>query len=171
VGYCDLLNRNDEEVLMASIKESIDVDVPVDVAYNQWTQFEEFRRFMEGVKSVRQVDDRHLEWVAEIGGQEHTWLAEITKQEPDHVISWRAIDGKYNSGKVTFQPVESHKTRIDVEMTYDAEGWKESAGSALGFDSRRVHADLERFKEFIEERQRETGAWRGEVREGSVTSR
>jgi uncharacterized membrane protein len=154
---------------MASISESIVTDVPVDVAYNQWTQFEEFPRFMEGVKSVRQVDDTHLEWVAEIGGQEHKWLAEITEQEPDRVIAWRAVDGKYNSGRVTFEPIHSHRTGIDVEMTYDAEGWKESAGSALGFDSRRVNADLERFKEFIEERQRETGAWRGEVHEGTVT--
>jgi uncharacterized membrane protein len=155
---------------MASIKESVVVDAPVDMAYNQWTQFEEFPRFMEGVKSVRQLDDTHLEWVAEIGGEEHTWQAEIVEQTPDRVVSWRARDGKYNSGKVTFAP-EGDGTLVDVEMTYDTEGWKESAGSALGFDSRRVQGDLERFKEFIEERQRETGAWRGEVERGTVTSR
>jgi uncharacterized membrane protein len=156
---------------MASISESVTVDVPVDVAHNQWTQFEEFPRFMEGVKSVRQVDDTHLEWTAEIGGEEHTWQAEIGEQQPDRLISWRATNGKYNSGKVTFEPADSGGTQIDVELTYDAEGWKESTGSALGFDSRRVKGDLERFKEFIEERQRETGAWREEVHQGTVTTR
>ncbi len=156
---------------MASVSESVTVEVPVDVAYNQWTQFEEFPRFMEGVKSVRQVDDTHLEWTAEIGGEEHTWQAEIGEQQPDRLISWRATDGKYNSGKVTFEPADGGGTQIDVELTYDAEGWKESAGSALGFDSRRVKGDLDRFKEFIEERQRETGAWREEVQQGTVTDR
>jgi uncharacterized membrane protein len=101
------------------------------------------------VKVVRQLDDMHLEWTAEIGG-EHSWQAEISQQEPDRLISWRALDGKYNSGKVTFEPLEANRTRINVEMTYDAEGWKESVGSALGLDSRRVSGDLDRFKEFIE---------------------
>ena len=156
---------------MATIEKSVEVDVPVSVAYNQWTQFEEFPRFMEGVKSVRQLDDNHLEWTAEIGGQEHTWRAEISQQEPDRLISWRALEGKYNSGKVTFEHIEAGRSRINVEMTYDAEGMKEALGSALGFDSRRVEGDLERFKEFVEQRQAETGAWRGEVHQGSVTDR
>lgn len=156
---------------MATIEQSIDVDVPVNVAYNQWTQFEEFPRFMEGVKSVRQLGDTNLQWTAEIGGEEHTWQAEITHQEPDRLVSWRAVDGKYNSGKVTFEPLGEGKTRVNVEMTYDAEGLKEALGSALSFDSRRVGADLERFKEFIEKRQVETGAWRGEVHQGTVTDR
>jgi uncharacterized membrane protein len=158
-------------LLMASVQESIVVDVPVDMAYNQWTQFEEFPKFMEGVKSVRQLDDTHLQWTAEIGGEEHTWKAEITEQVPDHVIAWRAPDGKYNSGRVTFEPLPGGKTRADVELTWDAEGWKESVGSALGFDERQVKKDLERFKEFIESRGMETGAWRGEVQKGTVTSR
>lgn len=156
---------------MASVQESVEVNVPVTVAYNQWTQFEEFPQFMEGVKSVRQLDDTHLEWTAELGGEQHSWKAEIGEQEPDRVVSWRAIDGKYNSGKVTFDPIDANRTRVNVEMTYDAEGWKESVGSALGFDSRRVKGDLDRFKEFIESRQQETGAWRGEVRQGEVTDR
>lgn len=156
---------------MATIEKSIEVDVPVSTAYNQWTQFEEFPRFMEGVKAVRQLDDSHLEWTAEIGGEEHTWQAEITNQEPDRLISWRAVDGKYNSGKVRFEPLGPNQSRIDVEMTYDAEGMKEALGSALGFDSRRVSGDLDRFKEFVEARQSETGAWRGEVRQGTVTDR
>jgi len=156
---------------MASVNESIEVDVPVSVAYNQWTQFEEFPQFMEGVKSVRQLDDTHLEWKAEIGGEEHSWQAEIGRQEPDRLVSWRAVDGKYNSGKVTFEPLEDNRTRIDVEITYDAEGWKESVGSAFGLDSRRVSGDLDRFKELIETREMETGGWRGEVHQGTVTDR
>jgi len=143
---------------MARVNESVVVDVPVSVAYDQWTQFEEFPKFMEAVTSVRQVDDTHLEWTAEIGGEAHSWQAEISRQEPDHLVSWRAVDGKYNSGKVTFEPLEGGKTRIDVEMTYDVEGWKESAGSALGFDSRQVSGDLDRFKEFVEARGARTGA-------------
>jgi uncharacterized membrane protein len=162
---------NREEIRVATIEKSIEVDVPVSVAYNQWTQFEEFPRFMEGVKSVRQLDDTHLEWTVEIGGEEHTWQAEISNQEPDRLISWRALEGKYNSGKVTFEPLGPNKTRIDVEMTYDAEGLKEALGGALGFDSRRVEGDLERFKEFIEQLQTETGAWRGKVHEGTVENR
>ena len=144
---------------MATIEKSIEVDVPVRMAYNQWTQFEEFPRFMEGVKSVRQLDDTHLEWKAEIG-----------RQEPDRLVSWRALHGKYNSGKVTFDSLGPDKTRLNVEMTYDAEGMKEAVGSALGFDSRRVSGDLDRFKEFIEKRQSETGGWRGEVDQGKVTA-
>jgi uncharacterized membrane protein len=154
---------------MATIEKSIDVDAPVSSVYNQWTQFEEFPQFMEGVKSVRQLDDTHLQWTAEIGGEEHTWQAEISHQEPDRLISWRAVDGKYNSGKVTFEPLGQHQTRVNVEMTYDAEGLKEALGSALSFDARRVSGDLDRFKEFIEKRQSETGAWRGEVHQGTVT--
>jgi uncharacterized membrane protein len=154
---------------MASVNESVVVDVPVSVAYDQWTQFEEFPKFMEAVTSVRQLDDTHLEWTAEIGGEQHSWQAEIGRQERDRMVSWRATDGKYNSGKVTFEPLEGARTRIDVEMTYDAEGWKESAGSALGFDSRQVGSDLDRFKEFIEERGTQRGGWSGEVDQGKVT--
>jgi uncharacterized membrane protein len=156
---------------VASVTESIDIDCPLQTVYNQWTQFEEFPQFMEGVKAVRQLDDSHLQWTAEIGGEEHTWKAEITHQEPDRLISWRAVDGKYNSGKVTFEPLDVNQTRINVEMTYDAEGVKEALGSGLGFDSRRIGGDLDRFKEFIEKRQSETGAWRGEVHQGTRTDR
>ena len=156
---------------MATIEKSIEVDVPVSTAYNQWTQFEEFPQFMEGVKSVRQIDDTHLQWTAEIGGQEHSWQAEISHQEPDRLISWRAVDGKYNSGKVTFEPLDPRQTRVHVEMTYDAEGLKEALGSAVGVDARRVSSDLDRFKEFVEKRQTETGGWRGEVQQGTVKDR
>ena len=150
---------------MATVRESIEVEVPVSVAYNQWTQFEEFPQFMEGVESVRQVDDAHLHWVAAIGGVRHEWDAEITRQEPDDVIAWRARDGKYNSGEIRFEPLPD-RTRIHVEFTWDPEGLKEELGSALGADSRRVKGDLKRFKELVESRGVETGAWRGEIHEG-----
>jgi uncharacterized membrane protein len=155
---------------MGTVNESIEIDVPVSTAYNQWTQFEEFPKFMEGVESVRQKDDTHLHWVAEFGGQRNEWDAEITEQEPDRVIAWRALDGKYNSGKVRFEPLGESRTRVDVELMWEPEGIKEELGSALGADSRRVKGDLERFKELVESRGVETGAWRGEVHQGDRTS-
>jgi uncharacterized membrane protein len=151
---------------VATVHESIELDVPVSVAYNQWTQFEEFPKFMEGVGSVRQLDDAHLHWAAEFGGERHEWDAEITRQEPDRVISWRARDGKYISGEVRFEPLGADRTRIDVEFVWEPEGLKEELGSALGADSRRVKGDLERFKELVESRGVETGAWRGEIHQG-----
>ena len=154
---------------MATVNESIEVSVPVSTAYNQWTQFEEFSQFMDGVESVRQLDDTHLHWVAEFGGERHEWDAEITEQQPDRVVAWRAQDGKYNSGRVHFESLGGDRTRIDVEMFWEPEGIKEELGSALGADSRRVKGDLERFKELIESRGTETGAWRGEVQQGERT--
>jgi carbon monoxide dehydrogenase subunit G len=151
---------------VAEVKETIEINAPLQAVYNQWTQFEEFPRFMEGVEAVRQVDDTHLHWVAEIGGRRREWDAEITYQEPDRRIAWRAIEGKYNSGEVTFEALGPDVTRVNVSMTYEREGLVETLGSALGADDRRVRGDLERFKELIEERRVETGAWRGEVREG-----
>jgi uncharacterized membrane protein len=151
---------------LARIEESIDVNVPVTTAYNQWTQFEEFPRFMEGVESVTQIDDTHLRWVAEIGGKRHEWEAEITKQEPDRKVAWRALDGHYNSGTVMFETLGDNQTRATVVLEHETEGLTEALGSALGVDSRRVKGDLERFKELIESRGVESGAWRGEVESG-----
>jgi uncharacterized membrane protein len=151
---------------MARVEESIEINVPVSTAYNQWTQFEEFPEFMEGVESVKQIDDTHLRWVAEIGGKRHEWEAEITEQKPDKKVAWRAHEGHYNSGTVTFEPLDQNRTRINVVMEYETEGMVESLGSALGADSRRVKGDLERFKELVESRGAETGAWRGEVEQG-----
>jgi uncharacterized membrane protein len=148
---------------MASVVESIDVKVPVSTAYNQWTQFEEFPRFMEGVKSVRQTDDTHLRWVAEIGGVEKEWDAEIAEQHPDERVAWRATSGAQNAGVVTFHRIDDETTRVTLQMDVDPEGLVENVGTALGFLERRVKADLERFKEYIESRGTETGAWRGEV--------
>jgi uncharacterized membrane protein len=151
---------------MARVEESIDVNVPVTTAYNQWTQFEEFPKFMDGVKSVTQIDDTHLRWIAEIGGQEEQWEAEITEQQPDRKIAWRAKDGHYNSGTVTFESLGDNQARVNVVMEYESEGLTEALGSALGADSRKVKGDLERFKQVVEGLGTETGAWRGEVEQG-----
>jgi uncharacterized membrane protein len=148
---------------VASVTETITVDVPVSTAYNQWTQFEEFPRFMEGVEAVKQTDDTHLHWVAEIGGQRREWDAEITEQRPDQVIAWRAVDGHENSGRVSFERIDDSATKVTVEMEHETDGMVETLGSALGADSRQVKKDLERFKELVETRGAETGAWRGEV--------
>ena len=154
---------------MAKVEQSIDVAVPVSTAYNQWTQFEEFPRFMEGVNSVRQLDDRTLEWTAEIAGDEETWTAEITEQEPDQRIAWHAIGGKTNAGVVTFHYIDDGQTRVMLQMEWDPEGPVQNAGASLGFDDRPVKGDLERFKEFIESRGQETGAWRGQIEQTSGT--
>ena len=151
---------------MASIQESIDVQVPVRTAYNQWTQFEEFPKFMEGVKSVTQQDDTHLHWVAEVGGSEHSWTAQITEQRPDQLVGWKAIEGHGTSGVVTFEPLGESETRVTVQMDHETEGLKEQLGSMLGVDSRRVKGDLERFKDLVESEGVESGAWRGEVEQG-----
>ena len=148
---------------MATIERSIDVDVPVRVAYNQWTQFEDFPKFMEGVQTVRQLDDKRLHWTAVIGGRKEEWDAEITEQIPDERIAWRARSGATNAGVVTFHRLGDSKTRIMLQLEYDPQGVVENVGDALGVVSRRVESDLQRFKEFIESRGRETGAWRGEI--------
>jgi uncharacterized membrane protein len=150
-----------------TIRESIEVDVPVSTAYNQWTQFEEFPQFMDGVESVKQTDDtHHLYWVAEVGGQRREWQAEIVEQKPDQKISWRALDGNGPNGVVEFEPLGEDKTLVTVEIAYEPEGFTEQLGAKVGIDSRQVKGDLERFKEFIESRGVETGAWRGEVHAG-----
>ena len=153
---------------MATIEESIDVNVPVSTAYNQWTQFEEFPQFMEGVESVQQIDDTHLLWTAEIGGTQEEWRAEISEQTPDQRIAWHATEGKTNAGVVTFHRIDDNTTRVMLQMDWEPEGMKEKAGAAVGADSRRVKGDLERFKELIERRGTPTGAWRGEVEQGET---
>ena len=151
---------------MASITESIDVPVPVRTAYDQWTQFEDFPRFMEGVQSVDQIDDAHLRWVAGAGGKQHAWTAEITEQRPDERVAWKSIEGHGNAGVVTFHRLGPDETRVTVQMEHETDGMMEELGSALGMDSRRVQGDLERFKELVESRGVETGAWRGEIEGG-----
>jgi uncharacterized membrane protein len=151
---------------MATIEKSIDVDVPLRTVYNQWTQFEDFPYFMEGVRDVRQLDDTHLRWCVTVGGKDVEWDAEITEQMPDERISWRSTMGKPNAGTIRFEPVDPDRTRITVSMDYEPEGLVENVGDLIGVTSRRVGKDLERFKTFIEERRMETGEWRGEVHGG-----
>ena len=154
---------------MSEITESIEVDVPVRTAYDQWTQFEEFPRFMDGVESVSQVDDTTLEWTAQVAGMEKHWRAKITEQVPDKRIAWTATDGAQNDGVVTFHPLAEDKVRIDLQLSVEPDGAVESVGDALGFVKRRAAADLGRFKAFIEDRDAATGAWRGVVHDGSTT--
>jgi uncharacterized membrane protein len=153
---------------VAKVEHSIDVNVPVGTAYNQWTQFEEFPRFMEGVEEVRQIDDRHVHWRAEIAGQIKDWDAEITEQIPDERIAWRSRAGAMNAGVLTFHRLDPMKTRVMLQMEFEPEGTVENVGTALGIAQRRIEGDLKRFKEFIESRQQETGAWRGEIHHGEV---
>ena len=152
---------------MASVVESIDVKVTVSTAYNQWTQFEEFPKFMDGVKSVTQIDDTHLHWVAEIAGKEKEWDAEVTEQHADERVAWNATSGAQNAGVVTFHRLDDETTRVTLQLDVEPEGPVESVGTALGFVQRRVKGDLERFKEFIESRGVESGVWRGEVEAGA----
>jgi uncharacterized membrane protein len=148
---------------MSEKQQSIDVDVPVSVAYNQWTQFEEFPQFMDGVESVTQLDDRRLHWVAEIAGTRREWDAEIVDQEPDQRIAWRSLDGTGNAGIVWFEPVGPDQTRITLELDVEPDDLVERIGDKLGFVSKQAEGDLKRFKDFIESRGRETGAWRGQI--------
>jgi uncharacterized membrane protein len=151
-----------------TVEESIDVNVPVRTAYDQWTQFETFPQFMEGVESVRQLDDTHLHWEADITGVTRQWDAEITEQTPDQRVAWRATEGAENAGVVTFHRVDDGVTRVMLQLEFEPEGVVEQAGDALGFVKRRATGDLGRFKEFIEARGAETGAWRGEVQQDST---
>jgi uncharacterized membrane protein len=148
---------------MESIQKSIEVNAPLSAVYNQWTQFEEFPHFMEGVKEVKQLDDKRLHWKTSVAGREKEWDAEIYEQTPDRIIAWRSTSGTKTSGRVEFTPVAVDRTRITLTFKYEVEGALESAGDALGLVSNRVGGDLERFKDFMESRGTETGAWRGEI--------
>ena len=154
---------------MQTIDQSIEVDAPLRTVYNQWTQFEEFPEFMEGVERVQQTDDRHLHWIAEIAGRRHEWDAEIYEQVPDQRIAWRSISGQPNEGVITFDKVSDERTRVTVRMSFQTASAMEKIGDALGLAAARVKGDLKRFKEFIESRGTETGAWRGEIHGEQVT--
>jgi uncharacterized membrane protein len=155
---------------MPKVDESIDVRVPVEQAYNQWTQFEEFPKFMEGIQSVQQLDDGHVKWVAEVRGKTREWTTEITEQRPDEKIAWKTIGGEVkNDGVVTFEQLGNNQTRINVEMDVEGESGTENvAGDLLGVVKTQVRGDLERFKQLIESRGEETGAFRGEVQDGET---
>jgi uncharacterized membrane protein len=150
---------------LRTIEESIEVNAPVSVAYNQWTQFEDFPLFMEGVEHVQQLDDTRLHWVATVAGKKAEWDAKILEQHPDRQISWISEDGKKTRGTVTFEPIDESKARVRLSMSYQADPL-EAVGSAAGLDTRRVRADVERFKELVESRGQESGAWRGEIEAG-----
>jgi uncharacterized membrane protein len=154
---------------MPKIEESIEVQVPVREAYNQWTQFEEFPAFMEGIQSVQQLDETHVQWVAEIRGESRRWTTEITEQKPDERIAWKTIEGEVkNDGVVTFERVDDGQTRVNVRMDVEGESAVENAaGDLLGIVEAQVRGDLERFKQLIENREA-TGAYRGTVEDGEA---
>lgn len=148
---------------MTEVTQSVDVNVDVRTAYNQWTQFEEFPRFMEGVESITQLDDRNLRWNVDIAGVERTFDAEITEQTPDQRVAWTTRSGPEQSGVVTFHVLGDDETRVTLQMKFDPEGMAEQVADKTGLVNMRTKGDLERFKEFIEERGSETGGWRGEI--------
>ena len=148
---------------MSTVEKFVDVNVPIRVAYDQWTQFEDFPKFMEGVRKVEQLDDKRMHWVVEIAGKTEEYDAEITDQVPDQRIAWRSTSGPNNSGVVSFHPLDANRTRVLLEMEYEPRGAVENVGDMLGVVSMRLKGDLDRFKKFIEARGVETGAWRGSV--------
>jgi uncharacterized membrane protein len=164
------MKKNSGPGRMSSVTETIDVNVPVSTAYNQWTQFEDFPKFMAGVHEVRQLDDTHLRWRAEVGGKEERWDSEITEQVPDRMIAWRSTSGAPNEGRVRFERISDDRTRIELRIDYQPRGMVEQLGDAVGAVSMRAKGNLERFKQFLESRGGETGAWRGRVSQGQEVS-
>lgn len=152
--------------MTTKVEKSIEVDVPVSTAYNQWTQFEEFPRFMGGVQEVRQLDDKRMHWVAEIAGVKREWDAKVLEQVPDRKVAWAATSGATNAGAVYFQPIGTDRTQVRLSLEYEPEGLVEKAGDKLNIVEKRAEADLEKFKSYIESRGAETGAWRGTIDDG-----
>jgi len=148
------------------VERSVEVDCPIRTVYNQWTQFEEFPRFISGVKEVVQLDDTHVHWRAEVRGKDKEWDAEITEQIPDQRISWRSTSGEENAGTVRFEPLPGNRTLVRLALGYEPAGARENAGDALGLFTSHVENTMKDFKDYIEERQVADGAWRGEVRGG-----
>ncbi|RSD07842.1 SRPBCC family protein [Amycolatopsis eburnea] len=148
---------------MSTITEIVDVEVPVSTAYNQWTQFEEFPRFMEGVERIEQVDATRTHWVTKFGGVTREFDATITEQHPDERVAWTSDSGPDHAGVITFHRLDDSHTRVTAQMDIDPEGFAENVADKLGVLDRRVKGDMKRFKEFIEQRGRETGGWRGDV--------
>lgn len=148
---------------MPTIEKTIDVKVPVNIAYNQWTQFETFPNFMDSVVNVKQLDDRHVWWLAQIGGQAVEWEAEITEQVPDDHIAWRSVSGVRNTGVVSFQHVDVHSTRVRLEIEYETDTLAGTAASMMGMLERKIAEDLERYRQLLESRKAPTGGWRGHI--------
>lgn len=149
---------------MSVIEKSIELNVPVRTAYNQWTQCEEFPKFMEGVKQVKQLNDKRLQWKANIADKDEEWNAEITEQVPDQRIAWKSRGGAENAGVVTFHRISDAKSKIMLQLEYDPKRVLENVGDAVGLVTQRVERDLKRFKAYIESRRQETGAWRGTIK-------
>ncbi|MBT2392008.1 MULTISPECIES: SRPBCC family protein [Streptomyces] len=150
---------------MSTVKETVEVEVPVRIAYNQWTQFEEFPNFMEGVEEVRQLDDLHNHWTTKIGGVRREFDTEIVDQLPDERITWRTISGDtQQKGVVSFQRLDDTRTRVHLVMDVEPSGAAEKTADMAGVIDRRVKGDMHRFKEYIEQRGGETGAWRGRIK-------
>jgi uncharacterized membrane protein len=148
---------------VSTITEFVEVDVPVSTAYNQWTQFESFPEFMENVEEIRQLDPTHTHWVTKVGGVTREFDATITEQHPDERVAWTSDDGPDHAGVITFHRLSDDKTRVTAQMNIDPEGFVENTADKLGILDRRIKADMRRFKQFIERRGSETGAWRGDV--------
>jgi len=148
---------------VSQVIETVDVEVPVRTAYNQWTQFESFPHFMGGVESVTQTSETMTHWTTKVAGVEREFDAEITEQHPDERVAWNSVDGKDHAGVVTFHRLSDTQTRVTVQLDWATEGLVEKVGAAVGADDRQIKADLKRFKDFIESRGTETGAYRGDV--------
>ena len=148
---------------MTTVTKSIDVDVPITTAYNQWTQFETFPEFMSGVDSVKQIDDTHTHWTVDIAGVEREFDATITEQHPDERVAWNSTDGTTHAGVVTFHRLADDETRVTVQLDWQPEGLVENIGAVIGVDNLQVARDLKKFKELIEAQGVEEGAWRGDV--------
>ena len=152
---------------MSRIEESIDVDVPVRVAYDQWTQVESSPSFMDGVESITQTDPTHNHWVTKVGGATREFDTDVTEQHPDERVAWKSVGSETrHAGVVTFHRLDDTHTRLMIQNDWEPEGLVEKAGAVVGVDDRRVKADTKRFKEFIEGRRAATGAWRGDVSAG-----
>ncbi|MGK3647849.1 SRPBCC family protein [Pseudarthrobacter enclensis] len=153
--------------MSTKVEKRILVNVPVSTAYNQWTQFEDFPHFMGGVKSVKQLSDDRLEWVAEIGGIRRQWEARILEQVPDRRVAWAATEGATNAGAVDFEDVGGGQTSLKLTLEYEPEGIIEKVGDKLNVVDRQAESDLQKFKEFIEDEGYASGAWRGSVNPGA----
>jgi len=157
------MKKNRGSGMDSSIVETIEVNVPVSTAYNQWTQFEDFPQFMASVQEIRQLDDKHLHWKANVAGEEKEWDVEITEQIPDKRIAWRSTSGVPNGGVVTFHKISDNLTRIALQMDYQPEGPLEKLGDAFGAVRMETRGNLQKFKDLLEKRGSETGGWRGSI--------
>jgi uncharacterized membrane protein len=154
--------------MTTKVEKSVRVNLPLSTVYNQWTQFEEFPRFMAGVEQVTQLADNRLEWVAEIAGVRRQWIAKILEQVPDQKVAWAAVEGATNAGEVSFEEVGPAQTEVRLALAFEPEGFMESVGDRLGIVEKQAEGDLERFKNFVESHRRATGEWRGSINEGAT---